>query len=74
MAEVQHAERKMSNEYMQHLNTLLTRNGFAPQQQGVVIDWDGLDAALKAHYLVLFEADRIKVQIATRKRNSPPKK
>ena len=45
------APRKMSNDYMNHLNHMLTQCGFGPQQQGVTVDWDKLDETLRNHYL-----------------------
>lgn len=42
--------RKMSTDYLNTMNRLLTRHGFGPQLQGVHVDWDGLDRALKEHY------------------------
>ena len=41
---------KMSHDELNHMNRMLTRHGFGPQEQGVTVDWDGLDATLLAHY------------------------
>ena len=75
MSEAKTAPYEMSNEYLQHLNRLLTGHGFGPQDQGVTIDWDGLDSALKAHYRTQLISERdsevagLKETAGTRKRH-----
>jgi hypothetical protein len=77
MGEAQVAPYQMSNDYLNHLNRLLTRHGFGPQEQGVIVDWDGLDAALEAHYRVKLKADtpaKPAKPAQTRKRHTRKKK
>lgn len=50
MRESKVAPYSMSHDYLNHLNVILTRSGFGPQEQGVTIDWDGLDKALAENY------------------------
>lgn len=44
-------------DYHKAFNRILTENGFGPQMQGKIIDWDNLDNSLRLHYRTEMETE-----------------